>query len=321
MWQYVRKNMQQYATTNSLAKKLSSYKLGENGLNSFEDITGELNKATSDMGYNIYTGFDTEERLYVSGLWTEYGYSMIRGDSIENPQRNEILQEPNYITGSGLGQASESDFFNIVTGTEFIPGNSGEEYIETENVTGKFDFSDSFIVGGDRLVLENQTFTGLVPDAEGPMTGLYPLTINAGSGTYAINEAVTGAPNYVTYPIMETGEAISDFSGAIPNFVGTGFYEDDILVSLVGTGFHTIIPTYQRTFTGEYNFYTGESSSNLIQIPYDQSVLAYQSGITVTRNDSFALRVEKLKYFPNDIQEINLISYSGGVENTGGIVI
>lgn len=107
----------------------------------------------------------------------------------------------------------------------------------------------------------------------GILTGIENITINNGSGIYQFNKQVTGFPDSTSAIINRIGTvvsgavAITPFIGFLSNtFTGTGFYFEKANQSFINSGLEFLAPTYQKTFTGEYELYSGIDTGNLVKI-------------------------------------------------------
>lgn len=107
----------------------------------------------------------------------------------------------------------------------------------------------------------------------GILTGIENITINNGSGIYQFNKQVTGLPDSTSAIINRIGTvvsgavAITPFIGFLNNtFTGTGFYFEKANQSFINSGLEFLAPTYQKTFTGEYELYSGIDTGNLVKI-------------------------------------------------------
>lgn len=251
-------------------------------------FTGEL-----PYGFHTVTG---------TGLTTVTGLSYYGGNSW-------------YFSGDYTGFLTGQVFSSGTTGiindfnqTGFVSG----QWIERNDVSGYWDIIRSGSYG-----LVTGQFTGQAI-MTGLISGFHSGTIFQNSGTLSVNEQKTGIP-FITYDIFQSGDYINPFTGQLnTTFTGTGFYSEDITINLEGSGFFLSLPTYLKTFSGEYKFYTGITTGNLIEMDYDISNNLWSGVNTVTGENSFIMRIEKTR----DILTDSLyLFYSGQNNTTGGSTI
>jgi len=308
------------------SKLVKGYTIGGD-YSDVESISGDIKNILEPLGFNSYLNGD---RLVFSGGSTQYvkfGYSLSSSTSTAGRfstsfnsyeiDNNTVLVQDEYTT-FGSGYQSTDNFStseNLITsGTGFISG----QWIERDDISGYLDVPTSSV-----YAIVNGAFTGQTL-ATGALTGLLSATIYDGSGSFQSSSLETGIPSSfgLTPPsTISDAVAISPFTGFLDElFEGSGDYSSVGLFDLVNSGFYMDIPTYIKTFTGEYKFLTGINTGNLIEIPYNDLITGYESGITITGKNSITTRVQKT-YYDRGYPDVLQIFYSGENGVTGGLDI
>lgn len=253
-----------------------------------------------------------------------------------------------YITGGTIDQGHLyfKKGVSEVTGTLFNYASgfigSGENIIST--VTGYKNFDTGVLITG--YYIDQAYFSEFIPQDQVfasttltfnesiigyyDVTGIKNVTIEDGSGIYYFESGFTGSvDNFYLIGFDSTINSSgieSDFTGNFIGYLtGTGIYtkEFDIDISEFSGEFQDAF--YIKSFTGEYDFYTGVDTGNLVQWTpsnslYYESYSGYSNSgqnFQVTGAGEIAVRVVKKVDYNNN--EKLRIFYSG--ENTTGATI
>jgi hypothetical protein len=239
---------------------------------------------------------------YIDTISGVYSISESNFSEFEYTQKNTGIK-------TGEGSFYDTAFTGEVETTGFVSG----QWIETEDISGYWDI----IRSGDYGVV-SALFTGEV-EATGLATGIESFTINSGSGRFNLIGEVTGTPISVKSPILQNGIDTNPFTGYLDHlFIGSGNYSELVSIDFTNSGFFLDLPTYVKTFSGEYNFYTGTSTGDLVEINYDSANNIWSGVNTVTGENSFIMQVQKTKNIFNDSL---YLFYSGENNTTGGFEI
>ncbi len=269
-----------------------------------------------------------------TGLFQSNGLTTISNGS----QFNQISSPFGPTNFSGNPNNIQSRLMNLglnVSGYNPILDNNWSGFQNTK-VYWTGILNDDMLFSGVRVLPSSfLDFTGTYSGI-GSITGLKNITISDGSGMYQFNEQVLGQPNAASAIISRIGVVISgavpvgDFTGHLSStFTGTGIYNKDYFINLEGSGLNFMAPSYKKTFTGEYNLYSGVDLNNLFKIEdfyltplqdrYSNNYDKYFAEFSITGNGQIFFQIEQKKRFP-DHPDLLSLNYSG-IENTGSIVI
>lgn len=276
-------------------------------------MTGAVYNAYPDLFEGIFRTGNSNEYIVFSGVpQTNATIGVYLNNFTTNVRSTNTLVRTSDVS-NGFGYPATGNYL-------FSAYENGDRDV---NFYGQYTGQSTFV-----------NFTGTLTQATGAFNKNFVFTIDDGSGSYILNGYEEQPSVQTIFPVsppatlLRSGLVnITDFTGFYHKIaLGTGIYTHETTIGDLGLTGSMAVPAYIKTFTGEYEFFTGVNTGNLenwFPSKYDNVNLKYTNDpddFTLTGEGSLTLRIRQKKQSLDSPDYLKLI-YSGDSNATGIINI